>query len=229
MDNEKMSKSLGNFLTLRGACPTPDDVRAYRYLAVSSQYRQALAFTPQAMTAARNAIARMDKIKNQLEECTRVNGASVVDETTDSELPTVARTALENFEVAICDDLSMPRASAALFSLVKAAEGELKRVNKVSDDEVSLDYTGLRRILDAMKQMDQVFGIFYRVPVSEEEETAQEEALVIPDDVVELVERRTAAKEAKDWELADALRSQVTELGYAVKDVKGEDPIVTQL
>jgi cysteinyl-tRNA synthetase len=136
---------------------------------------------------------------------------------------------LENFEVAICDDLSMPRASAALFSLVKAAEGELKRVNKVSDDEVSLDYTGLRRILDAMKQMDQVFGIFYRVPVSEEEETAQEEALVIPDDVVELVERRTAAKEAKDWELADALRSQVTELGYAVKDVKGEDPIVTQL
>jgi cysteinyl-tRNA synthetase len=229
MDNEKMSKSLGNFLTLRGACPTPDDVRAYRYLAVSSQYRQALAFTPQAMTAARNAIARMDKIKNQLEECTRVNGASGTEETMDSELHAVARTALENFEVAICDDLSMPRASAALFSLVKAAEGELKRVNKVSDDEVSLDYTGLRRILDAMKQMDQVFGIFYRVPVSEEEETAQEEALVIPDDVVELVERRTAAKEAKDWELADALRSQVTELGYAVKDVKGEDPIVTQL
>ena len=39
INNEKMSKSLGNFLTLRGACPTPIEVRAYRYLVISSQYR----------------------------------------------------------------------------------------------------------------------------------------------------------------------------------------------
>mmetsp|Transcript_2311 Transcript_2311/g.3244 ORF Transcript_2311/g.3244 Transcript_2311/m.3244 type:complete len:432 (-) Transcript_2311:623-1918(-) len=67
INDEKMSKSLGNFLTLRGACPKADDVRAYRYLVVSSQYRNPLSFTDQAMSAAKGALKRMDKTKQEID------------------------------------------------------------------------------------------------------------------------------------------------------------------
>ena len=117
----------------------------------------------------------------------------------------------------------MPRASAALFSLVKAAEHEFKAAKKTGR---ALDVKGLQAILDALQKMDQVFGIFYTLEGDKEVGTEDEDAEV-PAEVLELVGQRTAAKEAKDWELADSLRKRITELGFAVKDVKGGDPIVT--
>jgi cysteinyl-tRNA synthetase len=120
----------------------------------------------------------------------------------------------EHFQAALRDDLSMPRAAACLFALVKAAEMELKR-------EDSMDIQGLRAIYDAMEDMDRVFGIFYKV--DEEEEPEKE----VPEEVIELVGQRAAAKEAKDWALADSLRARIAELGFIVKDVKGGEPIVS--
>jgi cysteinyl-tRNA synthetase len=78
-----------------------------------------------------------------------------------------------------------------------------------------------------MDQMDRVFGIFYTVPTGEKEEKS--DAMQVPDEVMELVGQRTAAKNAKDWELADSLRARITELGFAVKDVKGGEPIVSPI
>ena len=227
-ENEKMSKSLGNFLSLQTACPTPMDVRAYRYLVVSSQYRNPLSFTEQAMKASKNAIKRMDKIKAQLEETLSskdVTMASGLSEIADTLVPSI----LDNFEAAICDDLSMPRAAAQLFALVKAAENEYKRVAKQKDDDESLDIKGLQAILNAMNQMDQVFGIFYTVPPREGESDSSDNTSgsEVPVEVMELVSQRTQAKEVKDWELADSLRARITELGYTVKDVKGGEPIVS--
>ena len=54
-------------------------------------------------------------------------------------------------------------------------------------------------------------------------------SMEIPENVLELVKSRSAAKDAKDWELADSLRSRITELGFVVKDVKGGDPIISRL
>mmetsp|Transcript_21560 Transcript_21560/g.59818 ORF Transcript_21560/g.59818 Transcript_21560/m.59818 type:complete len:599 (+) Transcript_21560:57-1853(+) len=232
--DEKMSKSLGNFLTLRGACPTGDDVRAYRYLVISSQYRSALAFTHEAMNASKNAIKRIDKVRAQMEEALAAAGSGTDDGVNGGEsniADSIVPGALQNFETALTDDLSMPRATAALFSVVKAAEQELKRVAKEGDS--LLDLKGLQAAWDAMNTMDQIFGIFYEVPyTAEEEEKAQEQngcADAVPDEVLQLVSERTAAKEAKDWEMADSLRSRITDLGFAVKDVKGGEPIVSRL
>jgi cysteinyl-tRNA synthetase len=220
LDNEKMSKSLGNFLTLRTACPSPDDVRAYRYLVVSSQYRNPLAFTPAGMQAAKNAIKRVDKVKAELEQA--ISGPQSQSDATAVDDGTASR-----------DDLSMPRAAASLFALVKAAEGEFKRVAKQDDGAAPLDLAGLKAILLAMEDMDRIFGIFYRVPVSEddEEEGVDGDSLAqVPTEVMDLVSQRTAAKDAKDWELADSLRMRITELGFAVKDVKGGgEPLVSRV
>jgi cysteinyl-tRNA synthetase len=134
---------------------------------------------------------------------------------------------LENFEAALKDDLSMPRAAASLFALVKAAEGEFKRINNNNDNNESvLDIRGLQAIDAAMTQMDQVFGLFYTVPGFEEEEN---DSINVPENVMELVEQRMEAKDNKDWELADSLRARITELGFAVKDVKGGEPIISPI
>ena len=221
INDEKMSKSKGNFLTLRAACPKPDDVRAYRYLVVSSQYRNPLSFTDQAMKASKKALKRMDRVRNQIQEA--LSAASAPEDGQESAIASdVVPMQLKNFEVALLDDLSMPRAAASLFALVKAAEGQLKKPE-------SVDLVGLKAIDEALTKMDGVFGVFYDVPMTEEEKQAEEESAIVPDEVMELVAQRTAAKDAKDWDLADTLRGQITDFGFKVKDVKGGEPIVSRL
>jgi len=238
--DEKMSKSKGNFLTLRGACPTSDDVRAYRYLVVSSQYRNPLSFTDAALGAAKGALKRLDRVKVMIDDALSKgeNGST----TSDGDIVSTVEKELVNFEVAIADDLSMPRASASLFSIVKSAEKEFKRVAKAAKDldgdenavSPPLDLAGLQRVQQALDRMDEVFGIYYDVPkVNGEDDDDDDGAdssddLLVPDDVLELVAQRSAAKDSKDWELADSLRSRITELGFTVKDVKGGDPIVSR-
>lgn len=245
INDEKMSKSLGNFLTLRTACPKAADVRAFRFFVMSSQYQKQLGFTAQAMDAARSSLKRIDRVMNQIDEAmneekTAEDSDSDSDaaSTSDSPLDDVVSKALANFEAALLDDLSMPRAAAALFSLIKAAEKEFKRVKKAKDDDsVTLDLEGLKKVQTAMRKMDEVFGIFYEVPLTEEEKEQAKGAaggedlavVEISDEVMQLVSERTNAKEAKDWDLADSLRARITELGFAVKDVKGGDPIVTKI
>jgi cysteinyl-tRNA synthetase len=241
--DEKMSKSKGNFFTLRTACPTPDDVRAYRYLVVSSQYRNPLSFTDAALGAAKGALKRLDKLKVMIGDALSmgvVDGdATVANGYANSDLVKAVETALTNFEVAIADDLSMPRAAASLFSIVKSAETEFKRVAKADEGDVvqPLDLAGLASVQRALDEMDRVFGIFYHVPSERNGEDDREsvngesevDASIIPEEVMDLVNKRSAAKDAKDWELADSLRSKITALGFSVKDVKGGVPEVSKV
>jgi cysteinyl-tRNA synthetase len=229
MDAEKMSKSLGNFLTLQTACPTSLDVRAYRYLVMSSQYRNPLAFTPQAMEASKNAIKRIDKTKSRIEEALASAATTDISDSTKSEIAIqIVPSALANFEAAVTDDLSMPRAAAQLFSIVKEAENEFKRVAK-ADSSHPLDIIGLEAILNAMKQMDQLFGIFYSSADDSESVDGEAENDSVPSEVMELISQRTFAKDSKDWELADLLRARIKELGYDVKDNKGAAPTISRL
>ena len=229
--DEKMSKSKGNFLTLRGACPTSIDVRAYRYLVVSSQYRNPLSFTEEAMKAAKSALSRLDAIMAQLNKMLSKQDDDKIASGDDSVMVSNVSKELQNFETALVDDINMPRASASLFSVIKVAEGEFKRLKK--EEGSSPDLQGLQAARDALLQMDQIFGLLYTVPAAKnedgtiiEEDSADDE---IPANVLDLVKSRSAAKEAKDWELADSLRSRITELGFAVKDVKGGEPIISRL
>ena len=223
--DEKMSKSLGNFLTLRNACPTALEVRAYRYLVASSQYRNDLPFTPAVLKASQKTLKRMDKVSTQLDEVLAdfkpsADGTSTI---ADEEIPKL----VANFEAALLDDMNMPRAAAAFIGVIKVGEQEFKKVAKSSDSD--LDLIGLTAVRAALNKMDQVFGIFYDVPLTKAEIKASEKEDEIPEEVLELVSQRTAAKEAKDWELADSLRNRLSELGFAVKDVKGGEPIISRL
>jgi cysteinyl-tRNA synthetase len=246
IDNEKMSKSLGNFKTLNGACPTPLSIRAYRYLVVSSQYRNPLSFTDQAMRASQNAVTRIDKVRAQIQQAlhesnslgTTIGEASQVSaaDSTPSSAADVVSKAMRQFEDAIRDDLAMPRASAALFALVKEAERIFKEVANAPDAAslTDADMATLRDIDDAMTRMDRVFGIFYAPPSSTGDKASgasddeNESGTTIPEQVMLLVSERVQAKADKDWALADSLRNRIAELGYQVKDVKDGDPIISR-
>ena len=118
----------------------------------------------------------------------------------------------------------------------------VRRVAKAAKDadgdesavDPPLDLVGLKSVQQVLKKMNEVFGIYYDVPKvkgeeSEDGDSASEDDASVPEDVMELVVQRTAAKNAKDWEMADSLRAKITELGFAVKDVKGGDPIVSKV
>ena len=235
---EKMSKSKGNFLTLRTACPKDDDVRAYRYLVVSSQYRNPLTFTQKTLDASKSALKRIDKVKLQLSVILGETEATTSDTLTDddsessqkSDITKQVQKHLNNYNLALLDDLSMPRAAASLFAIVKLAEMHFKEINK--DDSLSYDMDGLHSVQHALIQMDKVFGIFYTVPnLNHDEDDNDDDSLegIVPEDVMELVTQRIEAKKEKEWELADNLRNQVIELGFSIKDVKEGVPLVTRL
>mmetsp|Transcript_56516 Transcript_56516/g.68005 ORF Transcript_56516/g.68005 Transcript_56516/m.68005 type:complete len:587 (+) Transcript_56516:221-1981(+) len=245
--DEKMSKSKGNFLTLRTACPKPDDVRAYRYLVVSSYYRNPLSFTDAAMGAARGALKRIDALRTKLDGVLEDGGFISEDGVVDGVIAPVVTEQLEKFDRAIADDLAMPRAAACLFAVLKAAEGEFKRfaketknAEKDGDSAVTvepLDLAGLATVNHALLKMDEVFGLFYEVPSpmkddsngSTNDAASLESDAAIPAEVMKLVSERIIAKDSKDWDLADSLRSQITQLGFAVKDLKDSDPIVSRI
>ena len=235
-----MSKSKGNFLTLRSACPNPDDIRAYRYLVVSSQYRNPLSFTTAAMGAAKSALTRMDKLRKQMEiALEEVESSYFEKDDSESDIVNISKDSLKNFEIALSDDLSMPRAAACLFQIVKAGENEFKRFKKETEAKekndsaqvTPLDLKGIYAIYKAMNEMDKVFGIFYTVPSlsTDESSDTENENDDIPAEVMELVGQRTIAKDAKDWEMADSLRDRIQELGFSVKDVKGGMPEVSRI
>jgi len=134
----------------------------------------------------------------------------------------------------------MPRAAASLFAVVKAVESEFKRWKKEkennSGEALEIDISGVRRAQQVIAQMDKIFGLFYEVPAEKKDDdtninhaNSEQDGFSVPNDVMELVRSRSAAKDAKDWARADVLRNRITELGFTVKDVKDGTPVVTRI
>merc|ERR1711862_388998 len=95
-------------------------------------------------------------------EVSTSSSSSPLDNNNKSPITTEVTKHLNNFNLALLDDLSMPRAAASLFAIVKLAEMHFKEINK--DDSLSYDMDGLHSVQHALLQMDKVFGIFYTVP-----------------------------------------------------------------
>ena len=155
INNEKMSKSKNNFLTLSSTLPTSFHKRAFRFLIVTSMYRQSLNFTEQSLDAALKNIKRLDKAKRSLEESIQLlqdaifsfNDESISPSEEDPISADKEDHTLEelekiktNFVIAMNDDLNTPRAAASLFSLIKTIEKiqkEIKSMNLLNNETTS--------------------------------------------------------------------------------------------
>ncbi len=196
VNGEKMSKSLGNFYTLRDLVAKGWSGREIRYVLINGHYRQPLNFTFDALDAARASLARVDGCVDALTAC--AGGAA------PEAAPAWAEAARRDFAEALGDDLNVPEGLAALFALVREANGALAR-GELAPGAAA----GVLRVFD---ELDAVLGVvrFGR--------TAAEGAL--PPEVAALAEARAAARAARDWAGADRLRGELAALGWEARDTK---------
>ncbi|MFZ4396607.1 MAG: CysS/YqeB C-terminal domain-containing protein, partial [Kiritimatiellia bacterium] len=196
VNGEKMSKSLGNFFTLRDLFARGYAGRELRYVLLNGHYRQPLNFTFDAVEAARTSLARIDEFVDRLRETAASTPA-------DPELPGWVAEIQRQFCAALSDDLNVPEALAALFALVR--EGNSAMQNG------SLRPSEAAATLAQVMEMDGVLGLI---------SFGRRNARDLPADVTALLEARGTARQAKNWTESDRLRDEMARLGWEVRDGK---------
>ncbi len=188
VEGQKMSKSLGNFYTLRDIIDKGYNPLAVRYLLLSTHYRQQLNFTFKGLEAARNSLQRIWDFMKKLDEASGKGDAELVDKSISK--------ARMDFDFALNDDLEISRALASIFEFIKEINIAMPALNK--DDA--------KKIKDFMIDLDKVLGFI----VVEEED--------ISDDIQKLVDEREAARKAKDFKRADEIRDQLKAQDIVLED-----------
>ncbi|MDR2702623.1 MAG: cysteine--tRNA ligase [Spirochaetaceae bacterium] len=200
MDKGKMSKSAGAFLTLQDLVEQGFDPLDYRYFLIGGHYRSQLQFSWDSLEGARNSRkSLMDRLRLLAETAGADNPHSPVsfDSPASSGSPAIKR--LDAFNAALDDDISTPRALAELWGLLK--------------DNAVPPADALRACL----YMDRVLGLkLERALIGGGEEAPPELTAEIED----LVARRNAAKAAKDFAQADAIRNELSLRGIVLEDTK---------
>ncbi len=193
VNGEKMSKSLGNFFTLRELLDQGKEPRHLRWALAGTHYRQPLNFSLQALDEARAELSRVDELRARLErQATAAGGGAFA--------PRIAE-ARDAFGAALDDDLNVSGATGEVFRLVREANGALDRGELAREDAIAIE--------QFLAEADQVVGGL--LPFGGAPRKA-------PPEVLSLVARRQAAREARDWTASDRLRAEIAALGWLVED-----------
>lgn len=190
IDNHKMSKSANNFFTVREVAERYG-YEPIRYFMLSAHYRSPLNYTAELIEACKSSLERLYTCRENLDFLLQKAAGS------DTALAEKAAAALKKFDAAMDDDLNTADALAALFELVK-------EINTLAP---AAEPAALQAASDAFDEMTGVLGLLYNRKKDE-----------IPPEVTELVQQRAAAKKAKDWPTADAIRATLSGMGWAVED-----------
>lgn len=192
VDHKKMSKSLGNFYTLRDLLARGYTGPQIRYLLLQTHYRTQLNFTFAGLDAAAKSLERIGDFIVRLRQITSMKSSGEV----ESHL----KKAELLFTEALSDDLNISPALAALFDLVREIN-TLCDADKVSKEEA-------HKTLYFLEKIDQVLAV---LPLN----TQQEE---IPLELQKLFAEREKARAAKDWKTADKSRDAILASGYLIED-----------
>jgi len=189
VDGKKMSKSLGNFYTLRDLTAKGHDPIAIRWALIATHYRQPSNFTVETLEAANESLRRVRDFRGRLEEVRgKGDGLGELDVTCE-----------KAFGEALDDDLNISGAIGAVFDFIR-------ETNKLIDaDTIGKD--GAARAIALLDRLNAVTGLFGAAP--------KEEA---PSDVLALVQERQAARRAKDFKRSDAIRDQLLADGWVIED-----------
>lgn len=197
VDNKKMSKSAGNFFTVRDIAKEYD-LEAVRMFLLSAQYRSPINFSRDLVIAAKNSLDRMYTARN--------NAIFLLDSAAERELNEAEKAfiergkqAVERFDEAMCDDLNTSEALGVVFDYVRDMNTQLSDANAPCK-------AVLEEGLKMLAEMTDVLGLLSK------------EYDATPEDIKVLVEARTAAKKAKDFAEADRIRAEVLEKGYIIED-----------
>ncbi len=193
VDNKKMSKSLNNFYTLRDLLDEGYPAEAIRWMLITTHYRQKLNFSVSRIEEAQKAVNRLREFHSKLKS---YEGSGSDDALTQIEL------AEKNFTVAMDDDLNISGGLAAVFELVRWGNRSLV--------EGTLSNAGALALAALLERFDHVLGVL---------EMESGVTLEVDDDFIEAkIAERNAARSAKDFDVSDAIRDELADLGIELID-----------
>ncbi len=193
VNGQKMSKSLGNFYTLRDVLRKDYSPVAVRYLLLSTHYRQQLNFTFEGIDAAKAAVERLNELIRKLQGVKGGNGKKIV--LTKKEIAASA----EAFEKAMDDDLNISEALAAVFEFVKNINSHI--------DSNGIDKKSAEAALGFLEKVDGVLGVMS----FEKEEN-------LPAEIMRLIDERERLRKEKKFAEADKIRAKLREKGIQLDD-----------
>jgi cysteinyl-tRNA synthetase len=213
VDGQKMSKSLNNFYKVEDPEAKGYSPRVVRYSLISSHYREQQNFTFDSLSAAKSALAKIDNLAVRLAEGDG-NGASprfnmekgagpVSVVAKDAPVEQIIEVAERDFYDAMDDDINVPRALGSLFVFVRELNAAL---------DAGVDPTLKKAALRALKMMvSDTLGLAIE----------KVEVVAVDDELKKLLVEREAARAAKDFARADAIRKTLSDRGYAIEDAAG--------
>ena len=198
IDNRKMSKSLGNFRTVR-EISEQYDLQVLRFFMLSAHYRSPLNFSAELMEASKNGLER---ILNATDNLKHLIASVAAEEMSAEEKEAFSKTDayVEEFEKAMDDDFNTADAIAAIFELVKYA-------NTTATAESSKEY--LRGLLDRIVKLGDVLGLI----LDKKEE-------LLDADIEKLIEERQVARKERNFQRADEIRAELLEKGIVLEDTR---------
>lgn len=198
IDNKKMSKSLGNFFTVR-EIGEKYDLQVLRFFMLSAHYRSPLNFSAELMEAAKNGLERIITAVARLDQMLK---ASTMEELTEEEKTVLseAEEFVTKFEAAMEDDFNTADAISAVFELVK-----LSNINAKETSSKTL----LTELKKKIVTLCDVLGI-----ITEKKEE------MLDSDIEALIEERQAVRKAKNFARADEIRNQLLEKGIILEDTR---------
>lgn len=214
VDGQKMSKSLGNFYTLRDLIARGYSPRVIRLAILSGHYRMPLNFTLEGLEAAKNSLGRLTDFIQHLKTC-----SAPAD---NPQLPDILKRAEAAFEVGLDDDLNISAAMAALFDMVHDVY------------KIQISSAQALDVMSLMCKMDFVLGLLFpekvvlehwrnlsqgiKPPRSLLSDYNPEGAAPLPDEIQRLIEERQSARKARDFKRADEIRKFLLERGIILED-----------
>ena len=196
VNGQKMSKSLGNFYTLRDVLAKGFSAVAIRYLLLSTHYRQQLNFTFEGIEAARAAVERLNELIRKLQD------VAAAKKSTGKKSVLIKKeieSAAAAFEKAMDDDLNISEALAAAFEFVKNMNHHI--------DNNSVDKKSATIAINFFKRVDSVLGV---MSFSKEEK--------LPQEITKLIAQREKLRKAGKFAEADKIRTQLREKGIQLDD-----------
>ncbi|MFA5675214.1 MAG: cysteine--tRNA ligase [Christensenellales bacterium] len=189
VDNEKMSKSKGNFFTVRDISQKYD-LKVVRLFMLSAHYRSPINFSEELIAQAASAMARIKNFRHNLKHISASGNVS------DTKAEGLIGLLTERFKQAMDDDLNTAEALGAIFEFIRDINIEFENGADAKD------------AVKALKAFDKLLDVLGFAPEDDS----------VPEEILELARKRKEARAERDFAQADAYRDSISALGYTIKD-----------